>query len=793
MKRIVLLLFCLLPLLVAAQSVTVPTTIEFAGLHLRLTDGGRRAVQEKVDALRRYQPSFQARVDLADAHFPLIDRVFQEEGIPLDFHFLSLQESGLQGDAESIHAAVGYWQFKRESATELGVQVNDVVDERKHIVVSSHGAAKYLLRNNAALHNWLNTLLTYNLGLSGAKPYTLPTDYDATEMEITQDTHPYILTFLAHKIAFEQAVGQNPKPPMLLQEFPAVGGQTLSTMAFGLQTEADALARHNRWLLKGATVPTDRAYTILVPVIDPIQLTAMAAQQRVGAKGQLLSPPEIDPHNAEFVRINGLRALIALPGDTKESLARRADLKMRRFMNYNDLMAFDNIVVGQPYFVQKKRDKAAVAYHTAQPGESVATVSQKYGVRTKAILNKNRMARNEELRPGRVLWLQHTRPREVPIEYKQTDNEAALAAFERPATRPASKPAARPTAAATATEVSTESPVGAAPSPRKPKAAEPEPYTGTVAAHNRLEEDAEEDSTTMTSGDLATEQLNDLPPAAATTDSASVSETASAPTPAATAPPRTVYTGRPAQQASTASAPVEEPSLEDTASVTAETVSPKAPAKAAAKTPPAVVLREPAPTSNPAPPKPVVSSAPKASVPASSSAPLAAPIATEEMPANGLYIVQKSEGLYGIARRYGLRPADLIAWNDLPPNPSLQLGQTLRLTPPASASAATTAPPAPATKPVPATVVPAPAAPATATTPRSTPSATPKPAAAAAPATPAATPAPTTRIQHTVEAKESMYSISRKYGVTIKQIMEWNNKPDFNVRPGEVLVIQPAK
>ncbi|UOQ72210.1 transglycosylase SLT domain-containing protein [Hymenobacter cellulosilyticus] len=96
--------------------------------------------------------------------------------MPLDFRYLVLQESGLQGEAQSIHDAVGYWQFKRESATELGVLVNDVVDERKHIVVSSRAAAKYFLRNNNTFHNWLNTLLSYNLGLTGAKPYALPTD-----------------------------------------------------------------------------------------------------------------------------------------------------------------------------------------------------------------------------------------------------------------------------------------------------------------------------------------------------------------------------------------------------------------------------------------------------------------------------------------------------------------------------------------------------------------------------------------------------------------------------------------
>ncbi|OUJ75413.1 LysM peptidoglycan-binding domain-containing protein [Hymenobacter crusticola] len=790
MKRIVLLLFCLLPLLAVAQSVTVPPTIEFAGLYLRLTDKGRRAVQEKVDALRRYQPSFQARVDLADAHFPIIDRVFQEQGIPLDFHFLSLQESGLQGDAESIHAAVGYWQFKRESAVELGVQVNNSVDERKHIVVATQGASKYLLRNNGVLHNWVNTLLTYNLGLSGAKPYTLPTDYDATEMEITQDTHPYILTFLAHKIAFESAVGQNPNPPMLLQEFPATGGQTLSAIAFSLQTEVDVLAKHNRWLLD-RKVPTDRAYTVLVPITDPIQLTAMAAQQKVGAKGQLLSPPETDPENAEFVRINGLRALIALPGDTKESLARRADLKMRKFLNYNDLMAFDNIIVGQPYFVQRKRDKAAVAYHTAQPGESVAIVSQKYGVRVKAILNKNRMARNEELRPGRVLWLQHTRPREVPIEYAPSTNATAQAAFERPVARQTAKPSPAATPAPT-------------PSSRKTKDTEPEPYAGSVATRNRVEEDvAEEDSVTMTSGDLATESLNDLPTPPATTATAdSATEAELAATPATPTTPRTVYAGRPAQQAPPTPTPTpsEEPVAEEEASTSAEppVTQPQSSAPTT-KAPTKVVLREPVPSATPAATKPTTPASTAATPP--SAAPLAVPVATEALPANGLYIVQKSEGIYAIARRYGLRPADLIAWNELPPNPSLQLGQTLRLTPPSATTrpATATTPAAPtstttATKPAPtAAPAPKPTAPATvATTPTSRPAATTTPPSAAAAPIASSVPASNV-IRHTVETKESMYSISRKYKVTIKQIMEWNNKPDFNVKPGEVLVIQPTK
>ncbi|HEX8425159.1 LysM peptidoglycan-binding domain-containing protein [Hymenobacter sp.] len=782
MKRILFTLFCCWPLLAGAQSVPVPAEVDFAGLHLRLTDGGRKAVQQKVDALRSHPTSFQARVNLADAYFPIIDRVLQEEAVPLDFRYLAVQESGLQGDAQSIHDAVGYWQFKRETAMDYGLVMNDAVDERKHIVASTHAAAKYLKRNNTALHNWVDALLSYNLGSGGVKSYTLPTDFDATELEISEQTHPYILTMLAHKLAYEPAVGLNPKPPLAFQEFPAPAGFTLVNIAQTLQTNPAEMARHNRWLLT-TTVPTDKIYTILVPVVDEIQRTAIAAQQKNATSGQLLNKPQADPQNAEYVRVNGIRALIALPGDTKESLAQRANLKMRKFMQYNDLFAFDNIVPGQPYFVQKKRDKAASEYHVAQPGENVATVSQKYGIRAKAIFSKNRMARNEELRPGRILWLQHTRPRDVAVEYADSKNATALAAFERPA---GSTPSAQPTPA----------PAPAAqPAPKKRRIDETEPYRGKTADTSRVLEDASEaaDTTATTQGlvtqpdsatDATTENLNSLPPASEPADTAAAS--APVPVPAAPAKPRSVYSAQPPQKAVPAPAPVADETT------TAPTTEPEviaeavpAPAKPAPKpaapvTTPSKTTPAPTPSTASAKTTPAATTtAPKPTTPApaaSTTVPPAAPAAgtMERIPANGLHVVQAKEGIYSVARRYGLRPADLMAWNNLPPNAPLQLGQALRLTAPqASASVTTASTPAPAATPKPASSVPVP-----------------KPAPAPASTAPASEPV---IVRHTVAAGESMYAVSRKYEVTIKQIMEWNNKPDFNVRPGDVLIIKSTK
>jgi membrane-bound lytic murein transglycosylase D len=47
-----------------------------------------------------------------------------------------------------------------------------------------------------------------------------------------------------------------------------------------------------------------------------------------------------------------------------------------------------------------------------------------------------------------------------------------------------------------------------------------------------------------------------------------------------------------------------------------------------------------------------------------------------------------------------------------------------------------------------------------------------------------------TSIEHEVRNSDTLYSIARKYGVTIKDLMEWNNKKDFTLAVGEKLKIQ---
>ena len=731
---------------------SVPAAMEVAGLHLVLSEEAQRLVQQKADGLGRHQPSFQARVDLADASFPIIDRVLREEGVPLDFRYLALQESALQGDARSNHEAVGYWQLKQETATGLGLAVNEAVDERQHLAASTRAAARYLVRSNTSLHNWLDALLSYYTGLGGVKPYTLPTDFDASEMAITADTSPYVLMFLAQKVAFEPACGLNPTPALRLQEFPAVAGQTLDAQALTLHVEPATLAAHNHWLL-AAAVPADRPYTLIVPVGDLTQAAGIVANQRQQSQDQLLNAPVVAANTAE-VRVNNLRALIALPGETTADLARRAHQRLGEFLHHNELTAFDVAMTGRPYYLESKRDAAAVEYHVLQPNENIFDVAQKYGLRQKAIYNKNRMARVEELRPGRVLWLQHTRPREVAIEYRNLPDGAAL---ERPAAP----------AIATGNDVLVEQlneAVAAAHQTESPEVVKVKvKVKGRGSKTKRVvNEEADGWGEALSTATAAATPV----PAPAPVAVAAVVVPA-APAPIRPSVPKTTYLPPPTP--APAPAPLaDELRQSDSTAAAPVAVRPEplpAPASAPKSVPARVVASFPA--------YPVTAAPKPLAVPASAPAVAAAkPVA----PAAGLtgrettHVVAPHESVYSIGRYYNITPATLIALNHLAPPAGLTVGQVLLLRGPA---------------PQPVAVVPA-------TAPKSAlPSAGRANSALYVPKStvPATAEVPATAIQHTVAAGETLYSISKRYRVTVADLQAWNGKAttDNSAKIGEVL------
>ena len=131
-----------------AQTPEVPHKMQFAGMTLTIRDEARREIQKDVDALTQHSRYFIMKAERAKTYFPIIEKIFAEEGVPDDFKFLVLQESALVADAVSVSNAVGFWQFLDFTAMEMGLRVDKEVDERMNLVSATHAAAKYLKQNN---------------------------------------------------------------------------------------------------------------------------------------------------------------------------------------------------------------------------------------------------------------------------------------------------------------------------------------------------------------------------------------------------------------------------------------------------------------------------------------------------------------------------------------------------------------------------------------------------------------------------------------------------------------------
>ena len=113
-----------------------------------------------------WQSNMLLMIKRANKWFPKIESILKEEGIPEDFKYLAVIESGLE-NVRSPKGAKGFWQLMPSTAKEYGLEINSNVDERYHIEKSTRVACKYLLKAKERFGSWTLAAASYNIGMYG--------------------------------------------------------------------------------------------------------------------------------------------------------------------------------------------------------------------------------------------------------------------------------------------------------------------------------------------------------------------------------------------------------------------------------------------------------------------------------------------------------------------------------------------------------------------------------------------------------------------------------------------------
>lgn len=393
------------------QSPQVPHKMHFAGMTLTIRDDARREIQADVDALTKSPKYFNIKAERAKTYFPIVEKVFEEERLPVDFKYLALQESALVPDAVSSSNAVGFWQFKDFTAIEMGLRVDSDVDERMNIASASRGAAKYLKQCNHYFNNWIYALQSYQMGAGGVMRTVGDKDLGTRHMEITSDTYWYVKKFLAHKVAFEE--GLQGKPAMEVITLKNAGGKTLSEISQESSVAEDQLREFNKWL-KTDRIPSDKDYVVLVPKGEVAAgfgvLTVAGVAQPGGVPVKALPIPVEQPKE-----INGIPVIQAKAGETLSTLAARADVSMTKFLSYNEMEIDRPVKAGEWYFLEKKKKHSEQELYTVQSGEDLWSVSQRFGIRQKMLMKYNSLSEESHNLNGITLYLTHKSPGGVAV------------------------------------------------------------------------------------------------------------------------------------------------------------------------------------------------------------------------------------------------------------------------------------------------------------------------------------------------------------------------------------------
>lgn len=405
--KITTALFFAAPFFAAAQAPQVPHKMSFAGMTLTIRDDARREIQKDVDAITHSPKYFYLKADRAKTYFPVIEKIFREEGVPDDFKYLVIQESALIADAVSSSNAVGFWQFKDFTAIEMGLRVDNEVDERKNIAASTRAAANYIKKNNTFFDNWLYALQAYQMGAGGVLRSVEGNHSGEKHAEITSQTYWYVKKFLAHKIAYGDAVKGKGQVELTILESDKTR-KSLAELSRDISIPETELVNYNKWILAGS-IPEDKRYPVIVPVPTGLKLPEVYPTAVAEAK-----KPDIqaNPRSMLKVRINGITVIQAIEGENAVRLAERANADLASFLKWNDISYSTAISPGAYYFLGKKRARASEDFHTVSSRDDLWSVSQKYGVMMRRIKKYNRL-KDDRLTPGTTLWLTNIKPKSV--------------------------------------------------------------------------------------------------------------------------------------------------------------------------------------------------------------------------------------------------------------------------------------------------------------------------------------------------------------------------------------------
>ncbi len=174
--------------------------LNFCGEEIPLDDWDVRERMEREMLVNLYYQSNTLQyLKLSKRYFLDIENTLKEQGVPDDFKYLALAESGLR-NVTSPAKAVGFWQFLKETGVRYGLESNEHVDMRYDPLQSTIAACGYLKEAYKRFGSWTMAAASYNMGQAGlANDANFQRTNNYYDLLLNTETSRYLFRIVALK------------------------------------------------------------------------------------------------------------------------------------------------------------------------------------------------------------------------------------------------------------------------------------------------------------------------------------------------------------------------------------------------------------------------------------------------------------------------------------------------------------------------------------------------------------------------------------------------------------------
>lgn len=256
-------------------SLPMPQNLEFAGEMVPIENPDIYERMDKELLVNTYwQSNALLLIKRAHKYFPIIEPILKANGVPDDFKYLAVIESGLT-QVVSPAGAVGFWQIMEGTGKDFKLEINDNVDERYNIEKSTQVACDYLKQSKAKFGTWTMAAAAYNAGNAGVMRQLDRQDAsNYYDLLLGEETGRYVFRILALKEILKNPIqyGFNIEEEHLYKNIPSYNVKVDTSVkdfpAFARKFDINykILKIHNPWLREAfLNNKSGKLYEIQIP------------------------------------------------------------------------------------------------------------------------------------------------------------------------------------------------------------------------------------------------------------------------------------------------------------------------------------------------------------------------------------------------------------------------------------------------------------------------------------------------------------------------------------------------